>query len=63
MPYFRCGRCGLRVYSAAIARTCPECATQLEPGDRLFERSHRAFPLLAKSRPYERITGARIRGR
>jgi hypothetical protein len=62
MPYFRCGRCGLRVYSAAIASKCPECATQLEPGDRLFERSQRAFPLLAKSRPSERVPGASIRG-
>jgi hypothetical protein len=51
MPYYRCWRCGLRVYSAASVSTCPECSARLEPGDRVFEASHLALPLLAESPP------------
>jgi hypothetical protein len=51
MPYYRCWRCGLRVYIAASASRCPECSAHLEPRDRVFEASHLALPLLAQSLP------------
>jgi hypothetical protein len=51
MPYYRCWRCGLRAYVAASESRCPECSAHLEPGDRVFEASHLALPLLAQSPP------------
>jgi hypothetical protein len=49
MPYFKCPRCRLTVYSAAAARTCPECSGPLRRGDRLFVRQDLAQPISRSS--------------
>ncbi len=49
MPYFRCERCALRLYSAASETRCSECDAPLGKADQLLD----ATPL---ARPHRRPT-------
>lgn len=56
MPYFRCERCSLRLYSAASKAHCPECSTPLGRAEQLLvatplaqPRGHRHSTALAES--------------
>ena len=41
MPYFKCDRCAIRMYSAASSTHCTECGVRLGSAEQLLE----AIPL------------------
>jgi hypothetical protein len=44
MPYFKCTRCALRLYSAASDTRCSECSAPLGRAEQLFEATPLARP-------------------
>jgi hypothetical protein len=44
MPYFRCKRCALRLYSAASETHCSECSAPLGRAERSLEPTPLARP-------------------
>jgi hypothetical protein len=44
MPYFRCQRCALRLYSAAHETQCTKCNAPLGAADQLLETTPLARP-------------------
>jgi hypothetical protein len=45
MPYFRCDRCELRLYSAASETRCSECSTPLGKAEQLLDATPLAQPV------------------
>ena len=49
MPYYKCNRCALRLYSAASKTKCSECGAPLGSTERMFDVTPLAQPRRSRS--------------
>ena len=62
MPYFKCPRCALRLYSAASQTHCSECGAPLRSAERMVDETPLPRPLRGRYPAQMKALSADTRG-